>query len=239
MKTSSPLLGLAVVLITGLASGYGPSAQPAVIPDWEDVRLLGVGKEAPHASMVVCPNAAIAKSVRYVANDERVKSPWYISLNGTWKFHYGQTRGDRVPGFFRADFDDRAWSVIRVPGAMEMQGYGVPIYVNIPYPWMAPNPPLIPEDNPNNTIGSYRRRFTVPKSWTDRPVFITFDGVYSFFYLWVNGEKVGLSKESRSPAEFDITKYLHTGENVLAVEVHRWTDASYLEDQDTWRLSGI
>lgn len=229
----------AAFLAVGLVTGYGQTSQPPTVSDWENVQLLGSGKEAPHASMIACPDVATAKAIRWVANDERVKSPWYISLNGSWKFHYGPTRHDRVPEFFRADFDDRSWSAIKVPGTMEMQGYGVPIYVNIPYPWMAPNPPLIPDDNPNNTLGSYRRKFTLPRSWTGRPVFITFDCVYSFFYLWVNGQKVGLSKDSRSPAEFEITRNVHTGENVLAVEVHRWTDASYLEDQDTWRLSGI
>jgi beta-galactosidase len=102
-----------------------------------------------------------------------------------------------------------------------------------------PEPPFVPLDEPNNTVNSYRRTFSVPKDWAGRPVFITFDGVNSFFYLWINGERVGMGKDARTPVEFDITKYLKPGENLLAVENIRWTDGSYLEDQDMWRMSGI
>jgi beta-galactosidase len=222
------------------AAGETPAAGATTARrDWENIALLGIGKEAPHASMVACPDIATAKKIRWTANDERVKSPWYRSLNGSWKFHYGKTRNDRVPGFFRSDFNDSNWPAIVVPGNMELQGYGVPIYVNVPFPWKDPHPPFVPEDDPNNTVGAYRRTFTVPEAWDGRPVFITFDGVYSFFYLWINGEKVGLSKESRGPAEFNITKFIKPGENRMAVEVFRWTDGTYLEDQDTWRMSGI
>ncbi len=119
----------------------------------------------------------------------------------------------------------------------------MPIYVNIRYPWtwhgVKPEPPTVPEDDPNNTVNSYRRTFVVPKEWDGSRVLLTFDGVNSFFYLWINGEKVGLGKDSRTPVEFDVTKYLKPGENLIAVENFRWCDGSYLEDQDMWRLSGI
>jgi len=124
-----------------------------------------------------------------------------------------------------------------------MFGYGIPIYVNIEYPWtwhgVKPNPPFVPEDDPNNTVNSYRRNFNVPHDWANRRVLLTFDGVNSFFFVWLNGEKVGFGKDSRTPVEFDITQYLKAGDNLLAVENFRWSDGSYLEDQDMWRLSGI
>ena len=209
------------------------------VPDWENPQLPSLGKEAAHASLVACPTPAIAKQIRWTANDERVKSPWYRSLNGAWKFHYSTNRLDRVPNFYATAFNDLSWSNITVPGMIELQGFGVPIYVNVNYPWKNAFPPKAADDDPNNSVGSYRRTFTVPADWNGRPVFMAFDGVYSFFYLWINGQKVGMSKESRSPAEFNITPFIKPGENQVAVEVFRWTDASYVEDQDTWRLTGI
>jgi beta-galactosidase len=127
-----------------------------------------------------------------------------------------------------------------VPANVEMHGHGIPIYVNIPYPWPKPwVPPFVPVDDPNNTVNSYRRTFSVPRDWDGRRVLLTFDGVNSFFYCWVNGQRVGMGKDSRTPVHFDITPYLKPGDNVLAIENFRWCDGSYLEDQDFWRLSGI
>lgn len=234
----------AVAGLLGLCAGTlawadAVPAQEKAVPDWENPGLTGIHKEPPHASMVVCPTIEIARSIRWTANDEGVKSPWRRSLNGSWRFHYSANRLERVANFFLPQFDDGKWPVITVPGAMETQGYGVPIYVNIRYPWTNARPPVVPDDDPNNSVGAYRRTFVVPPDWKARPVFMTFDGVYSMFYLWVNGQRVGMSKESRSPAEFNITPFVHPGENLVAVEVFRWCDASYLEDQDTWRLSGI
>ncbi len=215
---------------TLLLAGQGAlrAAQPN---DWENPQLLAIGTERPHATMTVYADAESA------AAGDREKSPYRLSLNGPWRFHWVGKPADRPRDFFQLDFNDRAWSTIPVPSNIEMQGYGVPIYVNIPYPWERPNPPHIPHDN--NPVGSYRRTFTVPASWANREVFLHFDGVNSFFYLWINGRKVGLSKGSRTPAEFNITRYLRPGENLLAAEVYRWNDGSYLEDQDFWRLSGI
>ncbi len=192
---------------------------------------MGVNKEPPRATFTIYPDEALARA------GKREASPFYKSLNGDWKFHWVPKPADRPTDFYRPGFDDAAWKTIRVPSNWQFEGYDVPIYVNITYPWGVPDPPHIPADN--NPVGSYRTRFTVPPSWSGRDVYLTFDGVESAFYLWVNGERVGYSEDSRTPAEFNITRYLKDGENLLAVEVYRWCDASYLEDQDFWRLSGI
>ncbi len=190
--------------------------------DWENPKLTGVNNEPPHATMVVCPDANTARRIEYAGNTQRVKSSFYRSLNGEWKYHYAQNHSGRVPNFWAKDFDDSGWKTIPVPANVEVEGYGIPIYVNIRYPWAEPwKPPFVPDNDPNNTVNSYRRTFTVPEDWNGRPVFITFDGVNSFFYLWVNGEKVGMGKDSRTPVEFDISKYVKAGENVLAVENFR------------------
>ncbi len=211
--------------------------------EWQDPKVTGVNNQPPHASMVICPDAKTAQSIRLVNNAERVKSSFYRSLNGDWKYHYAANHFGRVPDFWKADFDDSKWGTIPVPSNVEMFGYGIPIYVNIRYPWtwhgVKPNPPFVPEDDPNNTVNSYRRTFSVPNEWSGRHVFLTFDGVNSFFCLWINGQKVGLGKDSRTPVEFDITGFLKPGENLIALENFRWSDGSYLEDQDMWRMSGI
>ena len=223
-----------ITLGIGLAAAgwrSGPAAQAPAPLEWQDPAIVGVNKEPPHATFTSYPDEALARA------GKRETSPYYRSLNGDWKFHWVPKPADRPVDFYRPGFDDAAWKSIRVPSNWQFEGYDVPIYVNIPYPWGKPDPPHIPANN--NPVGSYRTRFTVPPSWAGRDVYLTFDGVESAFYLWVNGERVGYSEDSRLPAEFNITKYLQDGENLLAVEVYRWSDASYLEDQDFWRLSGI
>lgn len=228
---------LAALLIQAASPRPAQSAPPPA--DWENPGLTGIDRLPPRASTVVCPDAATARSIERVENAQRIKSPWYRSLNGPWKYHYSKTPRERVPGFFQPAFRDAGWPTIPVPSNVEMEGYGVPIYVNIPYPWTRADPPYIPKDNPNNTVSAYRVEFTVPAQWKGRRVVLGFDGVNSFFYAWVNGHRVGMSKDSRTPAEFDVTPLVRTGSNLLAVEVFRWCDGSYLEDQDFWRLSGI
>ncbi|MFO7691573.1 MAG: glycoside hydrolase family 2 TIM barrel-domain containing protein [Vicinamibacterales bacterium] len=225
--------GLAVTLGVGLAAAGWRSGTAAQAPplEWQDPAIVGVNKEPARATFTIYPDEALARA------GKREASPFYKSLNGDWKFHWVPKPADRPVDFYRPDFDDAAWKTIRVPANWQFEGYDVPIYVNITYPWGAPDPPHIPAHN--NPVGSYRTRFTVPPSWTGRDVYITFDGVESAFYLWVNGERAGYSEDSRTPAEFNVTRYLRDGENLLAVEVYRWSDASYLEDQDFWRLSGI
>jgi beta-galactosidase len=229
-----------------IASGALASiAAGADVPlrDWQNPRLTGVNNQPPHSTMVVCPDAKTARRISLAANSERVKSSFYRPLNGDWKYHYAANHAGRVTDFWKPDFDDSKWGTIPVPANVEMHGYGVPIYVNIKYPWtwhgVNPNPPFVPEDDPNNTVNSYRREFDVPQDWNGRRILLTFDGVNSFFHLWINGEKVGLGKDSRTPVEFDITAFVKPGRNLLAVENFRWCDGSYLEDQDMWRLSGI
>lgn len=215
----------------------------AELADWQNPKLTGINNLPPHATMMICPNAAIAQKIQFVANSERIKSPFYRSLNGDWKYHYATNHAGRVANFWQPDFGDSHWDTIPVPSNVEMHGYGVPIYVNIRYPWtwhgVDPNPPFVPEDDPNNTVNSYRREFEVPRDWDGRRILITFDGVNSFFQLWINGQKVGMGKDSRTPVEFDITPFVKPGKNLIAVENFRWCDGSYLEDQDMWRLSGI
>ena len=227
--------------VTALSSvTFLSAAEPK---DWQNPQLTGVNNLAPHATMVICPDANTALKIGPVENVERVKSPFYRSLNGDWKYHYASNHLARVPDFWLPGFDDSKWGMIPVPANVELHGHGIPIYVNIKYPWtwhgVNPNPPFVPENDPNNTVNSYRRPFTVPKDWDGRRVLITFDGVNSMFYLWVNGQKVGMGKDARTPVEFDITPFLKPGENILAVENFRWCDGSYLEDQDFWRMSGI
>lgn len=217
--------------VWGLVMGIQSIQAAEPVHDWENPAVTSVNKEAPRAVRILYPDAALA------LRGEADKSPYVRSLNGLWRFHWVPKPADRPQDFYKADFDDAAWKTIPVPSNIEIQGYGIPIYTNIQYPWGKPDPPHIPADN--NSVGSYRMRFTLPEDWKGRHVFLRFDGVNSAFYVWVNGQKVGFSKDSRTAAEFNITKYLKEGENLLAVEVYRWCDGSYLEDQDFWRLSGI
>lgn len=195
-------------------------------PEWDDPAVLHVNKERPHTTMKV-----------YTSADLRFA--WHTLLNGNWKFHLSPTPAGRPPDFYRPDFDDSGWKTIPVPSSWQMHTDDIPIYTNIIYPFpMSPEePPLVPKEN--NPVGLYRTSFEVPAEWKGRQLFITFDGVDSAFYLWVNGQKVGYSEDSRTPAEFNITRYAKPGRNLLAVEVYRWSDGSYLEDQDMWRMSGI
>ena len=237
-RTSTPFSCLAFLLTLLVSACLQLQAQD--LKDWQNPELTGISNMPPHASTIICPDLRTARQIRYQANSDRIKSTFYRSLNGDWKYHYATNHAGRLPGFWEPDFDDAKWDSIPVPANVEQQGYGIPIYVNINYPWPRPwSPPFIPENDPNNTVNSYRRTFDVPKEWHGRRILITFDGVNSFFYLWVNGKKVGMGKDSRTPVEFDITPLVKPGLNQLAVENLRWCDGSYLEDQDFWRMSGI
>lgn len=165
---------------------------------------------------------------------------WVKCLNGTWKFHFSPNPDSRIKDFYRLDYDCSSWDDIKVPAHWQLQGYDYPQYSNVNYPWIKHDkiePPFAPTNY--NPVGQYVTHFTVPASWQNQPVKISFQGVESAFYVWVNGDLVGYSEDTFTPAEFDITAYLVPGENKLAVEVYRWSDASWLEDQDFWRLSGI
>ncbi|TWT33964.1 Beta-galactosidase [Posidoniimonas corsicana] len=199
--------------------------------DWEDQSVISRNKLPAHATFFRFDTADDAKEGR------RDDSPYVKLLNGTWKFNLVRTPEERPMDFYAADFDDSGWEDIRVPGDWQTQGFGQPIYTNVTYPFDK-NPPKIAGQN-GNPVGSYRTTFTMPAEWKGRRVEINFDGVESAFYLWVNGKMVGYSQGSRTPARFDLTPFLQDGENVLAAQVFRWCDGSYLEDQDFWRLSGI
>ncbi|MDX2190345.1 MAG: glycoside hydrolase family 2 TIM barrel-domain containing protein [Bacteroidota bacterium] len=199
--------------------------------DWENQKVISSNKEKYHVSVVPYTDLIDALSC------EKKLSPYYKSLNGIWKFKYFNNLQTSNIDFFKSDFNINSWNDIKVPGNMELQGFGTPIFRNIEHPWSPQNPPLIPEKD--NAVGLYKTTFTIPDDWKDRQVLINFDGVESAFYIWINGQKVGYSENSYSPAEFKITKYLKPGENSVSVKVYRFSDGSYLEDQDFWRLSGI
>lgn len=214
-------------IITLLAS---VAARAASVNDWENPKVFAEGRLAPRATAFPYPTTAEALSCN------PAESPWYMSLNGKWAFKFSPKPADRPQDFYRPDYDTKGWDSIPVPSSWEMQGYGTPIYTNIEYPYPN-NIPNIPHyDNP---VGSYVRSFTLPSSWDGRRVILHFDGSTSGMYVWVNGHKAGYVQSVKNPSEFDITPFVHPGVNKLACEVYRWTDGSYIEDQDFWRLSGL
>ncbi len=212
----------------------------AQVNDWENPDVIGINKEAAHATYI--PYAGIKQAIRDVPDN----SPWYMSLNGIWKFNWVSHPDMRLIDFYKTNYDVSYWDDIIVPSNWQLHGYGKPIYTNVRYPF-AKNPPKIIGPAPAgytknelpNPVGSYKRDFNVPESWDGREIFVHFAGVKSAFYLWINGVKVGYSQGSMTPAEFNITDYVSAGDNTISVEVYRWSDGSYLEDQDMWRLSGI
>jgi beta-galactosidase len=198
--------------------------------DWENPGVFNINREDPHASLISFPDEQSALQAI------KANSPNYKSLDGLWKFNWVKSPDQRPFWFFKDDYDTRDWKDIEVPSNWQMKGYDVPIYVNISYPFRK-NPPFIEHDF--NPVGSYKRNFKVPSEWKNKEVFLYFGAVSSAFYVWVNEQLVGYSEDSKVPAEFNITRYLKGGNNSVAVEVYRWCDGSYLEDQDFWRISGI
>lgn len=201
--------------------------------------VVSVNRMPMRASAFAFENRSLAEG------RQKESSGYFLSLNGEWKFNWVQDPRQRPQDFYRKDFNDAGWKPFKVPANWELNGYGLPVYVNQPYEFAGHaktgarlNPPYdIPVDN--NPVGSYRKKFTLPKDWDGRQVFIHLGAVKSAFFIWVNGEKVGYSEDSKLAAEFDITKYVQPGENLVALQVYRWSDGSYLECQDMWRISGI
>lgn len=206
------------------------SAQTFSFTEWENEKIVDINKEPAHVTFMGYPNEKLALENVFS------KSPWYKSLNGIWKFHYTDQPENRPLDFHKKDLKEDNWKTIPVPGNWELNGFGLPIYTNIIYPFPK-NPPFI--DHKYAPVGTYRMNFTVPENWNGKDVIIHFGSVTGAMYLYINGQQVGFSKASKLPAEFNITRYLSKGMNSLAVQVYRWHDGSYLEDQDFWRLTGI
>ena len=199
-------------------------------PDYENPRVFERNQELPHATLMPYPSTDVA------LKGERKASPFHKSLNGTWQFHWAENPSQAPEEFYKPGFSRKAWDSIAVPSNWQMVGFGYPLFRNIGLPHPE-NPPRVPEKF--NPTGSYYRSFELPESWKGRRTFLHFEGVHSAFYLWINGKEVGYNQGGMEPAEFDITSYLKKGQNSIAVKVLRYSDGSYLEDQDTWRLSGI
>ncbi|MBR1926216.1 MAG: RICIN domain-containing protein [Bacteroidales bacterium] len=213
--------------------------------DWENEKVFAVNKLPGHATFI--PFASEAEMVAdpaYGKPWERTLSSRYMLLNGKWKFSWVADPEDRPAGFQAPGYDVSSWDEIEVPSSWEMKGYGTPLYTNVTYPFLN-NPPFIQAQlgytmvSEPNPVGSYRREFTLPSDWAGKDVLLHFDGVYSAFYVWVNGKKVGYGQGANNDSEFDITRYVRKGRNTIAVEVYKWSDGSYLEDQDMFRLAGI
>ena len=213
--------------------------------DWENEKVFAINKEPGHPTLI--PYATEEEMVADAAYEhpwERTASTRYLLLNGKWKFNWVKAPEERPVNFFKPGYNVSDWGEIDVPSCWEMLGYGTPLYTNVTYPFLN-NPPFIEaqrgytmEKEPN-PVGSYRREFTLPADWSGKDVFLHFDGVYSAFYVWVNGKKAGYSQGANNDAEFNVTKYVKKGTNVVAVEVYKWSDGSYLEDQDMFRFGGI
>ncbi|UOB18468.1 glycoside hydrolase family 2 TIM barrel-domain containing protein [Abyssalbus ytuae] len=213
--------------------------------EWENETIFAINKEEGHVTYYTYPNRQL------LINDSTFQKPWtkptspyYLSLNGTWKFNWVKQPSERPENFYKKKYDVSNWDDIEVPSNWEMKGYGTPIYTNIRYPFKN-NPPFIQSEKgytnekEPNPVGSYKRDFEIPQDWKGKEIFLHFNGVYSGMFLWINGKKVGYTQGANNDAEFNITKFVKPGTNTIAVQVFRWTDGSYLEDQDMFRLSGI
>ncbi|MDR0415246.1 MAG: DUF4981 domain-containing protein [Prevotellaceae bacterium] len=220
MKQKSLLLGVL---------GFCTALQ-AQTPEWENPEIFGINKEPARATALPYGSEQQAVANVYAA------SPYYRSLDGEWKFSWHKKPADKPEGFYKADYDVSGWGFIKVPGNWELQGYGVPIYTNSTYPHPV-KPPFI--DHSDNPVGCYVREFNVPAEWSERRVMLHFESGLTAMYVWVNGQYVGYSQVTKSPAEFDVTAYVKSGANKIAIEGYRWSDGAYLEDQDFWRLSGF
>lgn len=221
------------VLVVSIGKLRSQSQEPPVF--WENELINDYNREPMHATYFAYESKDLALQF------EKRQSKYFQSLNGNWKFNWVDKPADRPLGFWQINYNDSHWANFKVPATWEVNGYGIPIYTNIRYDFdylIKPNPPLVPQQY--NPVGSYRREITVDNSWKGKDIYINFGAVRSCFYLWVNGHWVGYSEDSKLPAEFNITKYIKPGQkNLIAFQVYRWSDGSYIEDQDMWRLAGV
>lgn len=224
--------GVGFLLTMGHTSFAQTKEECAALPYWQDVQVVAVNKEQPHTAFMSYTDEDAALRGNYE------ESPYFRSLNGEWKFLYVDSYQSLPARVTDADYDDAAWGGIKVPGNWEVQGHGTAIYTNQPYEFQPtnPQPPLLPADNP---VGVYRRTIEIPADWDGRNVYLHIGGAKSGLYVYLNGQEVGYSEDSKNPAEFLLNPYLKKGKNVLALKIFRWSTGSYLECQDFWRLSGI
>ncbi len=234
MKLRNMLIGASALGIATAALAQAPRVQPVQVdpnrPDWENPAVHARGKLPAHATGFAFETRDLA-----LAGD-RARSARFVSLNGDWRFHFSPSVDGAPKGFAAPDYDVSAWKTIPVPAMWQAQGYGQPKYNNITYPFPADRP-LVPHDD--NETGSYRRDIDVPASWAGQDVILHIGAAGSAYRVWVNGQDVGYSEDSKLPSEFDVTRYLRPGRNSVSIQIHRWSDGSYLEDQDFWRVSGI
>ena len=196
----------------------------------ENTSVFELNQESGHSIIIPYSNTRDALAA------VRSASTGYLSLNGTWKFHYSDTPEGVPAGFFRESFNDSSWDTIHVPSNWEMQGYSDPLFRNVRTPF-PPNPPFVPKEY--NPTGSYRRSFSVPSSWKGKEVFLRMEKTASASFVWINGKEVGYNEGAQEPAEYNITEFLKSGKNTISVVVYKYSDGYYLEDQDYWRLAGI
>ena len=202
--------------------------------EWKNPEINAVNRAPMHT------NYFAYSSSEEAAKADKENSSNFMTLNGIWKFNWVKNADARPTDFYRTDYNDKGWGQMKVPGVWEMNGYGDPIYVNVGYAWRSQyknNPPYVPIEN--NHVGSYRKEIIIPAEWSGKEIFVHFGSVTSNMYLWVNGKYVGYSEDSKLEAEFNLTKYLKPGKNLIAFQVFRWCDGTYLEDQDFFRYSGV
>ncbi len=188
-------------------------------PDWENPQVINKNRLDPHTGHIPFHN-----------------EDYSMTLNGTWKFNVVKNPSLRSMDFWKNDFDTKDWADIKVPGHWELQGFGTPIYTDEEYPF-TPDPPHVPKDF--NPVGSYVRHFDIPDKWLEKKIFLNFGSIRSAMYLWINDHKVGYCQGSKTPAEFDITDYVKPKNNKISLQIFRFSDGSYLEGQDYWKVSGL
>lgn len=219
----------------GLFAFFSMALSAQTFTEWKNPELNAVNRAPMHSNYFAYESETAARE------GVKAKSVNFMPLNGTWNFFWVKDAGDRPVDFWKTTYNDRGWGTMQIPGMWELNGFGDPIYVNIGYAWrnqFKNNPPYVPEEN--NHVGSYRREIMVPASWKGKDIMAHFGSVTSNMYLWVNGKYVGYSEDSKLEAEFDLTPYLKPGEkNLIAFQVFRWCDGTYLEDQDFFRYSGV